>query len=684
MDCAVSEETSQVPCHVCRQLNVERLASPERTSHHATLLDLALSAKACRLCKLIISELLDSKKTSLTFRRLLRSDENLRHISAHLELAKENNRVHIQTRLAVKETNRAANWDHWETEAVENTSVSLQVWTVEDDPALAYGLPWRRPLTSSTSSAESMEVARGWLNDCIKHHVNIGACSFDSEKSRYGGSQRPTRLIDLSRGLSDLRLVAGNEADGAYVALSYVWGSKKPTWKTIRDDLDRRALGFDMKELPQTLCDAIKVTQALGLEFCWIDALCIVQNDAEEWERESVKMDVIYSSAAVTLMASASNGSTEGLFNETSSTCDGFESHGVMMQSELSDGQCSTLLLSRPPQHGSWLEMALSAETTETTLFERGWCFQEWMLSPRKLYFGSSQLFWECSRGCLSEDGLWTYQQHHRGLTQALMSYVEGLGPINKKLKSWSMAMNMLWYYDSVSQSYSDRKLTNQSDRLIAISGLAKMMQIAVPSKYLAGIWEHSLPGGLCWRRVSAGGKCADYVAPSWSWASQDAMVEYMIEPLDPKTKCSPCEVISSWIKTNSGDEMGLAVAGRITLRAPTFQGRVGMTISSRTGGYYNVDDDPPLEHILYPDQPSPELMRFYVQGLVMDEDKEVEDIPVSGMIMYDDKEKEQVGILVVRRTKETDHQRVGFLWTKLSEEQRSKLHTRLTTLTIS
>ncbi|KAH6951058.1 hypothetical protein BKA56DRAFT_626064 [Ilyonectria sp. MPI-CAGE-AT-0026] len=42
--------------------------------------------------------------------------------------------------------------------------------------------------------------------------------------------------------------------------------------------------GFDMKELPQTFRDAIRVTRELGKRYLWIDAICIIQADKVEWE----------------------------------------------------------------------------------------------------------------------------------------------------------------------------------------------------------------------------------------------------------------------------------------------------------------------------------------------------------------------------------------------------------------
>jgi hypothetical protein len=52
-----------------------------------------------------------------------------------------------------------------------------------------------------------------------------------------------------------------------------------------------RLKGFAIHQLPKTFRDAIKVTQALGRNVLWIDALCIIQAgqgaDDEDWKNEA-------------------------------------------------------------------------------------------------------------------------------------------------------------------------------------------------------------------------------------------------------------------------------------------------------------------------------------------------------------------------------------------------------------
>lgn len=50
----------------------------------------------------------------------------------------------------------------------------------------------------------------------------------------------------------------------------------------------------------------------LGFRYIWIDSLCIVQDDAEDWEIQASLMSEIYQDAVLTLAATSSSGDNEG------------------------------------------------------------------------------------------------------------------------------------------------------------------------------------------------------------------------------------------------------------------------------------------------------------------------------------------------------------------------------------
>ncbi|CAF3542216.1 unnamed protein product [Fusarium graminearum] len=86
------------------------------------------------------------------------------------------------------------------------------------------------------------------------------------------------------------------------------------------------------------------------------------------------------------------------------------------------------------------------------------------------------------------------------------------------------------WYVHLVGGDYSHRSLTYGEDKLVAIGGVVKALDDIESMGYMVGHWgddDDELVKSLCWKRGGPGQKAAKYRAPSWSWASQDSIVDY-------------------------------------------------------------------------------------------------------------------------------------------------------------
>lgn len=84
--------------------------------------------------------------------------------------------------------------------------------------------------------------------------------------------------------------------------------------------------------------------------------------------------------------------------------------------------------------------------------------------------------------------------------------------------------------WNEIVKSYSGRDLTYQTDRLPALSGVASIIYNKTGVRYLAGLWEQTLPANLCWHLESVDilkYAPTQYVAPSWSWASITQAITY-------------------------------------------------------------------------------------------------------------------------------------------------------------
>jgi hypothetical protein len=76
--------------------------------------------------------------------------------------------------------------------------------------------------------------------------------------------------------------------------------------QTIRTNYDERKCSIPWSELPATLKDAITLTQALKIQYLWIDSICIVQNDVSDWEGQSALMPDIYANGYLNIAATHS------------------------------------------------------------------------------------------------------------------------------------------------------------------------------------------------------------------------------------------------------------------------------------------------------------------------------------------------------------------------------------------
>ncbi|KAF2810966.1 HET-domain-containing protein [Mytilinidion resinicola] len=309
----------------------------------------------------------------------------------------------------------------------------------------------------------------------------------------------PHRLLDLGLPLSDVepRLVdTAGYPDGKWVALSHCWGiPENHPLKTTRDTLNDRMRGIPLSSMPKTFVHAVKVTKAPGLRYLWIDSLCIVQNDENEWLAESQDMGTIYERAVLTLAASSAVDSTLGLFLQR----DYSRIHTPSTQLSFleKDSASGDELLGDYHIGIEWRQEPFmkALDPMDTTLSTRGWATQEWILSRRIVHFMENGMAWVCQSRAEDET--------------RFVIVGRGLG-----LRDWSNQ------WGSIIQEHSSRKFTHQTDRLVSLEGLARKFAKLKPAStfYSFGTWESDLPEHLLWSPKMLGKMLTNL--PSWSWAS--------------------------------------------------------------------------------------------------------------------------------------------------------------------
>lgn len=172
-----------------------------------------------------------------------------------------------------------------------------------------------RNVDNLTSSSSTWTLATQWLKMCRDQHVSC------SERIENGDCWHPSRLLDIghqSSGEVTIKLIQTAEVkpDGDYVTLSHCWG-KGVLVTTLQKNLEDFLV--KVPSLPKTFEDTIFATQMLGVRYLWIDSLCIIQDDGDDWMKESSLMDKVYKNALCNLSASASMSSSDGLFRPRAS-----------------------------------------------------------------------------------------------------------------------------------------------------------------------------------------------------------------------------------------------------------------------------------------------------------------------------------------------------------------------------
>lgn len=104
----------------------------------------------------------------------------------------------------------------------------------------------------------------------------------------------------------------------------------------------------------------MRVAAELGLEYLWVDAVCILQNDSEEMVQEIAKMGDIYQGATFTIATSTALSNDEGFLGLRSAK----ETYGVQFEDE-TERRIPLMLFHHPTL------------PSEYPLHSRGWALQE-------------------------------------------------------------------------------------------------------------------------------------------------------------------------------------------------------------------------------------------------------------------------------------------------------------------
>jgi len=371
----------------------------------------------------------------------------------------------------------------------------------------------------------------------------------------------PKRSLYVGKSNDELKLQDTEYRQGTYAILSYCWGDSQYLLKTTSDLLEKHKKGVLWARLPTTIQDAIQITRELTLDYLWVDSLCIIQDNEDDWEIESAKMGEYYRNAHITIAASGAANAQAGILSARENIPEPAEE-----KVQSADGTVCTFIIQQ--RHRNFKELQHLVHDFGP-LSKRGWAFQENVLSTRTIHFTNSELVWECSTETILEDGWPLGNSQHSVLSRNLLA----LQPNPRQL------------WQDLITNFSRRELTYPSDRLPAIAGFAQQLQRQTGLQYVAGLWRETMTSDLLWSvswdhyriddtqnlPIESPRYLDSTVAlegPSWSWASTTAAVCFAKS--DDDGTHDPCATIQDVrCKITGSNPFGETTHGLLQITGP-------------------------------------------------------------------------------------------------------------------
>lgn len=282
------------------------------------------------------------------------------------------------------------------------------------DPALKHRLALKLDLDEHALSGKTLFIIQEWIKQCIQTHKcdsplsksltdPFGFHSSINDQTLNPLNAMPTRLIQLNAHGADTwdcKLV--DFQDGmVYSALTYCWGeTQKTPYTTTKETIESMRTRIVFEELPNTLQHAIGIAKVLGLTYLWVDVICIIH-----WDHESTLIGGIYSNAYVTIAADIGNSTDFGCIDIRPPEQVEEVVGTVRIPSVLDDGTAGALYF-YIPSHVISGYVTSPEPIRMSPLSERGWCFQERILSKRILHYTKRCVYWECRDLYRSEDNV--------------------------------------------------------------------------------------------------------------------------------------------------------------------------------------------------------------------------------------------------------------------------------------
>ncbi|KAK4460076.1 heterokaryon incompatibility protein-domain-containing protein [Cladorrhinum samala] len=422
--------------------------------------------------------------------------------------------------------NRIGSLDAWTTSGTGNVSQQIEA----------------RPYHKHVGSDVSFNFARDCFRTCLDTHPwcrSDQISILDQERTtaailpeeQLKITDVPTRLIDTQHDGSNLISLVETASDSVllahvsrsgFMALSYCWGGDQPV-KLTQATHTSLSKGFSISKLPQTLQDTVSVAREMGLRYVWIDCLCIYQDSDSDKANEISRMASYYGRATLTLCAASARKCVDGFLRDREDSP--FAAGPFKLQ-------CQGSANSHHDSIEGNIYLVKEYDAPLEPICTRAWTLQEALLSRRILIFGLRQLYWSCVNSYAGVGGEFTDLTDRR--IPPSVNIITNINTIGTLIY---LPVDTQW--KSIVEDYTLRQLDWGSDKLLAVSAVAKHMVDVSRHRggdalYIAGLLVDLLEptmwlSQLLWYpadpSTTARPREPGYRAPSWSWASIDGQI---------------------------------------------------------------------------------------------------------------------------------------------------------------
>lgn len=438
------------------------------------------------------------------------------------------------------------------------TLVDMEIFGGPGECTLWHGIPSIFPEHSGSKMA--LRKLSDWVENCRLHH---------KECVQKDAPSLPDRLVEVqsSSGSKELRLIESKGSTGRYAALSHCWGTQEgatPPITLMKDSLESWKISLPWGSFSKTFQDAVLITRALGLRFLWIDSLCIIQDDAADWREQSSQMSSVYTNTALTIASTRASDGSVGCFSLRPTA-----KRIALLEEPQGCSRTIDVYVRQAFSHTPYLLRDIGhlyEEKDDFPLFQRAWCFQERLLSPRVIHYGKHEMVWQCreSIACECREGRWMNVQGWPAEGQKMpifrTLYFEALDSQDFGL------MQSLWR--CIVMEYSATRLTKSEDILPALSGLAQQIHLFGLGNYVSGLWERDLGFWLNWYSNEPRQRPLFYTAPSFSWASRIGQVQWYMDEEHSRSEYSLLiEILTIHCGTSDAYPFGQVLAAFIKVR---------------------------------------------------------------------------------------------------------------------